>query len=583
MPVNPNLQASPSIYDDQDKAIYKFGSWLNLYDLSYYKGTASRTDDSGAGATLKFEGTFVAVYGSINSLYGSSNTRLVTRYTIDGSTSQTFEGTSLLNQSSQNAINGRAFFQSPALTPGTHNLVIESEGVGAAYILDYILVTPMRSNPSSKLALEVIDDTDPRVSYKHKWQLVNGTKSEVNSTLHRATADGSVAILKFDGIEVTVFGTVNASQGLANVTFSVDGIPDITPSPLVTISPQPTMLYQQTYYQSPVLDPGEHNLTITARSAFPDFLLDFFLVTPSKQAKSSGPTARHTQAINIAVPIAATIGGIIALSFVIWIVTARNRGQRKQKLRTYSPRQRRIDIQSREYDSSLPSPSSTPRTRNHTSNPAARQNSLGTPSFDIHVNPPLPENHPLVGRQNMQMNLPSQLHFNPVQTEAQMNLHTTQVQGHSSALPMAHFVPQTTPGTHLFNPYSPMPPTETSATLVMSEPPTERSMLLSPLDTFQALQPLDQSQSPPQPHFTPGPPATRNSLIPGSPPPPFTPGFPPALTPTPPPQTLTSASSFPPPPSSPGSSRRGHPTGRTVLTPEGTFPLSPPPVYREEE
>ncbi|KAF8630347.1 hypothetical protein AX17_005432, partial [Amanita inopinata Kibby_2008] len=83
----------------------------------------------------------------------------------------------------------------------------------------------------------------------------------------------------------------------------------------------------QTYYQSPVLDPGEHNLAITAGSASPDFLLDFFLVTSPELIQSpQGSTATDTQPTNIFVPIAATIGGIFA---IIWIVKVCNRGQRK--------------------------------------------------------------------------------------------------------------------------------------------------------------------------------------------------------------------------------------------------------------
>ncbi|PFH50522.1 hypothetical protein AMATHDRAFT_60944 [Amanita thiersii Skay4041] len=273
------------IYDNAGPGMQTSGSWLLLGSSSEYNNTAYLTSQYGATMTFRFQGTFVAVYGTIEpSSYKPNSTNVVTTYTLDGAQQKNFNG-SYVADSITSPVYHQLFFESASLEDGPHELVIKYEGAGQRFYLDYFLVTPSVLAPSKSNAstpkVEMIDDTDPRVGYSSSdWELGTIGNAYMNST-HRPSTIGSTATVSFVGSSITAFASVNASQGMADVTFSVDGATPQVPIPPVDFQSQYAILSRQPYYQSPRLKYGEHNLTIRARKVYPEFNLDFFLVESS--------------------------------------------------------------------------------------------------------------------------------------------------------------------------------------------------------------------------------------------------------------------------------------------------------------
>ncbi|PFH45420.1 hypothetical protein AMATHDRAFT_159875, partial [Amanita thiersii Skay4041] len=107
------------LFDNTDPHVQLTGSWVPLGSSFEYNTTTSQTSDPG---------NFVAVYGTIEK--DTTLSDLVTTYSIDGSEPQVFNATSTAISLTTNAIYHQAFYESPDLRDGTHELVIKYQGTG---------------------------------------------------------------------------------------------------------------------------------------------------------------------------------------------------------------------------------------------------------------------------------------------------------------------------------------------------------------------------------------------------------------------------------------------------------------------
>ncbi|PFH47926.1 hypothetical protein AMATHDRAFT_66502 [Amanita thiersii Skay4041] len=279
------------IYDNEDPNVQLSGSWKPLGGETEFNGTTSLTTQPGASAKFTFEGSFVAVYGTVEPVSYTNGTSLITTYSLDGSAPQQYNGTSVASTLTAPTFN-QLFYESPVLEDGPHELVVKYEGAGLRFYIDYFLVTPpLRSlSNSSSPTLEMIEDTDSRVTYSDSGWAIDQDKPST----HRATNSGSTATVSFTGTYIAAFGSVNASQGVSDITFSFDDGPPQLPMLPMSVQPQQSILSHQLYFQTPRLQGGKHNLTIRARKSNPDFYLDFFLIEPLSSPTATGASGAGT-------------------------------------------------------------------------------------------------------------------------------------------------------------------------------------------------------------------------------------------------------------------------------------------------
>ncbi|KIM22525.1 hypothetical protein M408DRAFT_28653 [Serendipita vermifera MAFF 305830] len=134
----------------------------------------------------------------------------------------------------------------------------------------------------------IVDDSDlSSTIYSEGWTVagVSDAKSlEYNSTVHIGASNGLELTFRFSGHRVSVYGTVVAplSNGLPTSTYTIDGAPltatNFTGGNLATI---PDLQSHLLFYESPTLQEGQHNLTITLSNitnGSPAYYLDFFTV-----------------------------------------------------------------------------------------------------------------------------------------------------------------------------------------------------------------------------------------------------------------------------------------------------------------
>lgn len=138
----------------------------------------------------------------------------------------------------------------------------------------------------------VVDDSNTaQITYKGDWFPTAGL-SEFNYTSHGTLEDGATATLVFNGTSVAVFGTIDTTEGNSTSTYVLDGstVPSIFTPNLTS-----TVLYEQLFYQSPILPDGQHTLVVTFAGSAAPFWLDYFSYTcPYASTPTATPTPTLT-------------------------------------------------------------------------------------------------------------------------------------------------------------------------------------------------------------------------------------------------------------------------------------------------
>ncbi|KAF8814297.1 hypothetical protein BYT27DRAFT_7179555 [Phlegmacium glaucopus] len=188
----------------------------------------------------------------------------------------------------------------------------------------------------------LVDDQDPRIQYgggTGRW--VSKAKSDsFNGTAILTRSGGATASLLFNGTAISVYGRVDPPDDNSTVsTYAINGgAPAVFRAPHV-----PTILTKVLLYSSPVLSPGEQNLTVTNLNDDAWFWFDYFNITvhqtsianpnPSSVqpsiATSTGVQVSSKKGITVGVAIGITLGVIcflvIAILCYIWLRKHRSR------------------------------------------------------------------------------------------------------------------------------------------------------------------------------------------------------------------------------------------------------------------
>ncbi|KAJ7619665.1 hypothetical protein FB45DRAFT_162416 [Roridomyces roridus] len=133
------------------------------------------------------------------------------------------------------------------------------------------------------MATSLIDDQDPSITYTGSW-VVGGTIHEHDDTVSSSTKVGDHFSVPFQGTEITVFGTFDATSTGVKTLYSIDN----AAGTIVTSQASGNGLddYQQPFWQSGTLSSGNHTLVVTMKSINSDdgdgegtIWFDYFQVT----------------------------------------------------------------------------------------------------------------------------------------------------------------------------------------------------------------------------------------------------------------------------------------------------------------
>ncbi|KAJ7704804.1 hypothetical protein B0H17DRAFT_921022, partial [Mycena rosella] len=111
------VAANAAIVDDHDALVRYTGAWQTGGESEEFKGTTSFSSEAGAAATFSFNGTSVAVFGTV-AAKAQPNASLT--FLVDSSVTGAYTSPSNL----ASAIHHESLWASPALSDGPHTLVI---------------------------------------------------------------------------------------------------------------------------------------------------------------------------------------------------------------------------------------------------------------------------------------------------------------------------------------------------------------------------------------------------------------------------------------------------------------------------
>ncbi|KAF8814289.1 hypothetical protein BYT27DRAFT_7250138 [Phlegmacium glaucopus] len=152
----------------------------------------------------------------------------------------------------------------------------------------------------------LVDDQDPRVKYgggTNKW-IFKSRAEQFNATAMLTRSAGATATLLFNGTAISVYGRIDTPDENSTVsTYAINnGVPVVFDAPHV-----PTILFNELFYSSPVLSPGEQTLTITNLHDNAWFYLDYFNITMVHEASIANPSSVQPSSVQ---PSIATSTGV---------------------------------------------------------------------------------------------------------------------------------------------------------------------------------------------------------------------------------------------------------------------------------
>ncbi|PFH48045.1 hypothetical protein AMATHDRAFT_6170 [Amanita thiersii Skay4041] len=304
------------VYDDTDPNIQYYGHWNRGGLAAEYNSTVHGANAPDAGFIFTFNGSFVAVYGTIPDASSSTNVAQASAtFTLDGQTvefSQPLRDTALYHQ---------PLFQSAVTGDGPHTLNMNpTKPYGAALWVDYLFVTPPTSGTQK------FDILSNSVDHTGIWRNKTIKGSNNNASIWLTDGHGSVT-LQFKGRRVAVYGAIPRDTIARNATFSVDG--KSMDGMVIPAKPRHETLFQVPIFQSPPLPNDDHHTLVIATNK--TLALEFFVVddappsttvqtsstqspVPSIPSNTSSPTnTPNTHAVSTAIIPGSIVGAIIAL------------------------------------------------------------------------------------------------------------------------------------------------------------------------------------------------------------------------------------------------------------------------------
>ncbi|KAG8780525.1 hypothetical protein FRC15_009497 [Serendipita sp. 397] len=155
--------------------------------------------------------------------------------------------------------------------------------------------------------LLIVDDADPTQSftYRGNWQQqttvvdANTNTNEYNSTVHKSGSGGDTMEFRFQGIGISVYGTLDhpGTNGVPDATFAVDTDTPVrfnsSSGTTVTVSDPNKVTSHVLLYKSAVLGQAEHVLRIVSNGGA-SFYFDYLTVDIGTGVPAGGNTTSST-------------------------------------------------------------------------------------------------------------------------------------------------------------------------------------------------------------------------------------------------------------------------------------------------
>ncbi|KAF9037559.1 hypothetical protein BJ165DRAFT_1353349, partial [Panaeolus papilionaceus] len=160
----------------------------------------------------------------------------------------------------QFAENNWLFCETSGLSGGSHTLTIQAKVASMTFWLDRIQYAPSSGSDFNQ-ALAWVDDQDSSVSFDSNWEALRdiATMTQTN---------GAKATVTFNGVSLTWFGFVPGDfpHGSSAGTYVIDGgTPQAFGLRGLPGGGDPMEQYNQVFFQTPTLSPGQHRLEVTFR------------------------------------------------------------------------------------------------------------------------------------------------------------------------------------------------------------------------------------------------------------------------------------------------------------------------------
>lgn len=302
---------------------------------SEFMNTTSYTGLTASAMNFTFNGTSIAVYGTVDN-YATSTWN----FTVDGAHEQTLSENTPIPSTKFH----QQLYSSGTLEDGEHLLelmVVNATATTDNFFIDYLVYTPLQNTSLSKgTPYLFIDDTSPYVHYSPSGWTPNTISNSdfndqafmsYNDTINMASSEGAYATVHFQGsaIESTTlmawgaypvnpYRTDIASYTLDDGNSTTIYIPLTTSNTSYNVDGNLTWNYQLLSVE--VDGPGVHTLNLTALG--PNLLyLDLFLVKthtafmPAGEESTISPpsnSSSHTGAI-----VGGVIGGVVLIGLTV--------------------------------------------------------------------------------------------------------------------------------------------------------------------------------------------------------------------------------------------------------------------------
>ncbi|KAJ7174091.1 hypothetical protein C8R43DRAFT_1058086 [Mycena crocata] len=265
-----------------------------------YQRTTTRSTQKGDTATFKFEGTGVAVYGTIGSGSSSINEGASMTFSIDGASPTPYtapvvtQNTPLFHQS---------LWTSGPLAEGSHTLTMTvGPNQQSIIYLDYL----MYNTTSTAGKTVFIDDADPDIIYSLDWKGVDPKFIPVYfQHTGRVTPSSSSSIsLSFEGTFVSLNGVIFGKPENLNGSVAIDGGEALTITPPPTPDSKSHVRLNYPLFSKSDLAPGSHNMTVFITNG-QSFAVDYLLtgtepMAPPKTSNTSSeppPTSTSSDSL----------------------------------------------------------------------------------------------------------------------------------------------------------------------------------------------------------------------------------------------------------------------------------------------
>ncbi|KAJ7148553.1 hypothetical protein C8R43DRAFT_1108083 [Mycena crocata] len=302
-------------------------NWIHGGSSIEYNKTTASSKTQGDTATFSFEGTTIAVYGTVGPNNGSESTM---SFSIDSDASTTFDYTAPKTTS---ALYHQLFIGTSNLSEGSHTLWVtqKSTSPDGIIFLDYFLYNGTATAGKTIF----IDDVDV-IEYSPSGWSSGSSLHTLKHTLHTCKAPGCRFSFSFEGTSASVHGPIaNLGSGGFNASVTIDGGAPV----LIYHEPPATTTYNNQLFGTSDLSPGNHTMVLTTLTE-QRFYVDYFLVEGAANAAAASvsnlpppiPTLPSPSpvatSISRAAVIGCTVGGVVALVCLlvcVWMWRRRRR------------------------------------------------------------------------------------------------------------------------------------------------------------------------------------------------------------------------------------------------------------------